>query len=188
MLKRKLVTALLIGTMCFSTGCGNVVKDGTEALGEGRYEAAETAFQEASKSDKSEVAADGYQGLGMTYYEEEEYDKALEAFQSALDQGAEQTKELYNLAAVCAMKTEDYEKAQEYLQAGIALAEGNAEDSKEEKSKEDTDLLQEMEYNVIICYEKQADWENAKSAMEKYQQDFPEDDSVSKEAEFLQTR
>ncbi len=48
------------------------------------------------------------------------------------------------------------------------------------KTKADTALLQEMEYNVIVCYEKQADWENAKSAMKQYQEDFPEDDSVSK--------
>ena len=130
------------------------------------------------------MAADGYQGLGMTYYEQKEYDKALEAFQTALDQGAEQTQELYNLTAVCAMKTEDYAKALEYFQSGIALAESKTDD----ETKADKTLLQEMEYNVIICYEKQADWENAKSAMEQYQADFPEDDSVSKEAEFLQTR
>ena len=82
------------------------------------------------------------------------------------------------------MKTEDYAKALEYFQSGIALAESKTDD----ETKADKPLLQEMEYNVIICYEKQADWENAKSAMEQYQTDFPEDDSVSKEAEFLQTR
>ena len=147
MIRKKLAVLMLTGVTCLASGCGNVVKDGTEALGEGRYDAAETAFEEATKNGNKEVAADGYQGLGMTYYEQEEYDKALEAFQTALDQGAEQTQELYNLTAVCA-----------------------------------------MEYNVIVCYEQQADWENAKSAMKQYQADFPEDDSVSKEAEFLQTR
>ena len=96
-----------------------------------------------------------------------------------------QTQELYNLTAVCAMKTEDYAKALECFQAGIALAESKTGD---DKTKADTVLLQEMEYNVIVCYEQQADWENAKSAMKQYQADFPEDDSVSKEAEFLQTR
>ena len=151
----------------------------------GRYDAAEAAFEEATKNGNKEVAADGYQGLGMTYYEQKEYDKALEAFQTALDQGAEQTQELYNLTAVCAMKTEDYPKALECFQAGIALAESKTGD---DETKADTALLQEMEYNVIVCYEQQADWENAKSAMKQYQADFPEDDSVSKEAEFLQTR
>ena len=113
---------MLAGVTCLASGCGNVVKDGTEALGEGRYDAAETAFEEATKNENKEVAADGYQGLGMTYYEQKEYDKALEAFQTALDQGAEQTQELYNLTAVCAMKTEDYAKALECFQAGIACA------------------------------------------------------------------
>ena len=113
MIRKKLAVLMLTGVTCLASGCGNVVKDGTEALGEGRYDAAETAFEEATKNGNKEVAADGYQGLGMTYYEQEEYDKALEAFQTALDQGAEQTQELYNLTAVCAMKTEDYAKALE---------------------------------------------------------------------------
>lgn len=185
MIKKKLAVIMLVGMTCLASGCGNIVKDGTEALGEGKYDAAETSFKEASKSDKKDVAVDGYQGLGMTYYEQKEYDKALDAFESALDQGAEQTKELYNLTAVCAMKTEDYDKALEYLKAGIALAEGETEKDQE---KADTTLLQEMQYNEIVCYEQKADWENAKSAMEEYQKNYPEDDSVSKEAEFLQTR
>ena len=104
MIRKKLAVLMLAGVTCLASGCGNVVKDGTEALGEGRYDAAETAFEEATKNENKEVAADGYQGLGMTYYEQKEYDKALEAFQTALDQGAEQTQELYNLTAVCAMK------------------------------------------------------------------------------------
>ena len=185
MIRKKLAVLMLAGVTWLASGCGNVVKDGTEALGEGRYDAAETAFEEATKNENKEVAADGYQGLGMTYYEQKEYDKALEAFQTALDQGAEQTQEIYNLTAVCAMKTEDYPKALECFQAGIALAESKTGD---DETKADTALLQEMEYNMIVCYEQQADWENAKSAMKQYQADFPEDDSVSKEAEFLQTR
>lgn len=101
MIRKKLAVLMLAGVTCLASGCGNVIKDGTEALGEGRYDAAETAFEEATKNENKEVAADGYQGLGMTYYEQKEYDKALEAFQTALDQGAEQTQELYNLTAVC---------------------------------------------------------------------------------------
>ena len=80
MIRKKLAVLMLTGVTCLASGCGNVVKDGTEALGEGRYDAAETAFEEATKNGNKEVAADGYQGLGMTYYEQEEYDKALEAF------------------------------------------------------------------------------------------------------------
>ena len=71
---------MLTGVTCLASGCGNVVKDGTEALGEGRYDAAETAFEEATKNGNKEVAADGYQGLGMTYYEQEEYERHWKHF------------------------------------------------------------------------------------------------------------
>ena len=42
--------------------------------------------------------------------------------------------------------------------------------------------------NEIICLEKTADWEMAKEKMSEYQAAYPEDESVAKEAEFLQTR
>ena len=45
-----------------------------------------------------------------------------------------------------------------------------------------------MKYNEIICLEKTADWEMAKEKMSEYQAAYPEDESVAKEAEFLQTR
>ena len=76
MIRKKLAVLMLAGVTCLASGCGNVVKDGTEALGEGRYDAAETAFEEATKNENKEVAAEGYLGLGKTYYEHIEYDKA----------------------------------------------------------------------------------------------------------------
>ena len=57
----------------------------------------------------------------MTYYEMEDYEKALEAFRSAADNGAEQTIQTYNLMGICAMQTEDYASALEYIQSGLAL-------------------------------------------------------------------
>ena len=56
----------------------------------------------------------------MTYYEQEEYSSALDAFKKAVDTGVVQTTQIYNLMGVCAMKTEDYEAALEYIQAGLA--------------------------------------------------------------------
>ena len=52
MIRKKLAVLMLAGVTCLASGCGNVVKDGTEALGEGRYDAAETAFEEATKNEK----------------------------------------------------------------------------------------------------------------------------------------
>ena len=45
-----------------------------------------------------------------------------------------------------------------------------------------------MKYNEIICYEKQADWENAKGKVTEYLDAYPDDETVQKEAEFLETR
>lgn len=35
MIRKKLAVLMLAGVTCLASGCGNVVKDGTEALGEG---------------------------------------------------------------------------------------------------------------------------------------------------------
>ena len=56
-------------------------------------------------------AAEGYRGLGMTYYEMEDYENALESFRQAAENGAKQTIQMYNLMGICAMQTEDYKSA-----------------------------------------------------------------------------
>ena len=38
MIRKKLAVLMLAGVTCLASGCGNVVKDGTEALGEGSGE------------------------------------------------------------------------------------------------------------------------------------------------------
>ena len=45
-----------------------------------------------------------------------------------------------------------------------------------------------MEYNEIICYEQQSDWENAKAKITEYINKYPDDEAAQREAEFLQTR
>lgn len=152
MKKKRMVLVMAVSAMCMMAGCGNTVKDGTEALEQGDYDTAIASFEEAAGSDDKEEAAEGYCGLGMTYYEQKQYDQALE-----------------------------------YIQEGIALAEEKQGNKKQEDKKQET-LLQEMKYNEIICLEKTADWEMAKEKMSEYQAAYPEDESVAKEAEFLQTR
>ena len=118
----------------------------------------------------------------MAYYEMEDYSPALEAFQTALDQGGEQTVQIYNLMGICAMNVLDYESALEYFQSGLALADTAS------GSETDTDLIREMRYNEIICYERTADWESAKQKAAQYLEEYPGDEAVEKEAEFLETR
>lgn len=184
-MKRKWMTimtaaALAAGVVC---GCANPEKSGVEALKNGEYQEAEAQFQEMTQSGSGEDAAEGYRGLGMTYYEMEDYAGALEAFRQAVDNGVQQSVQLYNLMGVCAMQTEEYEAALEYIQSGLALAE--SADGEEQPSEE---LIREMKYNEIICYEKQSDWENARQKADEYLSEYPEDESVQREAEFLETR
>lgn len=180
--KKTAVLSAVLGTALMLGGCADPMKDGTASLEEGKYDEAVTEFTEASESEDKEVSAEGCRGLGLAYYGMEDYAKALESFENAVDKGAEQTVQLYNLMGVSAMQTGDYVKGLEYIQAGLAVA--------DTASGGDTDdaLLQEMKFNEIVCYEQQADWENAKTRMSEYISQYPDDEAAQKEAEFLQTR
>lgn len=169
--------AVVLAAAFLMTGCGNAASQGVKALKEGDYASALSRFQEAAKSSDASLAAEGYQGMGMTYYETGDYSAALDAFEEALDKGGKETAQLDNLAGVCAMQTGDYGAGLEYIQAGLALAD-----------PEDKELYQEMRYNEIVCLEQQGDWENAKEKVKDYLEDYPDDENAQKEAEFLQTR
>lgn len=183
MKKRWITTvAAAIAAAGVIVGCGSSQKAGVDALEKGEYEDAMAVFQEMTK-DGGDEAAEGYRGLGMTYYEMEDYEKALEAFRQAAEGGAELTVQTYNLMGVCAMQTGDYAAALEYIQSGLALL-----STSDGADKADAALVQEMKYNEIICYEQQADWENAKKKVSEYLKEYPDDEGVQKEAEFLETR
>lgn len=186
MMRKRRLKLVLMTAICAAgilAGCASAAKDGTDALEAGDYEQAVTLFQEAASSDDRDKAAQGYRGLGMAYYETEDYEAALSAFQSALDNGTEQTTQLYNLMGVCAMQTEDYADALSYIQSGLALA-----DSQEGEDAPDASLIQEMKYNEIICCERQGDWDTAKEKVAEYLADYPDDETAQKEADFLETR
>ena len=87
-------------------GCGSLQKSGVDALEKGEYEEALADFQQMTEKGGND-AAEGYRGLGMTYYEMEDYENALEAFRNAADNGAEQTIQMYNLmgSVRCRQKT-----------------------------------------------------------------------------------
>lgn len=183
-MKKRWIMILTVSVMAagVTAGCGNLQKSGVEALEKGEYEEALADFREMTENGGDE-AAEGYRGLGMAYYEMEDYENALESFRNAADGGAEQTIQTYNLMGICAMQTDDYKSALEYIQSGLALTGTSDGDD-----KADEELIQEMKYNEIICYEQQADWENAKQKATEYLEAYPDDEAVKKETEFLETR
>lgn len=179
-MRRKHILFIILA-VCMLTGCQNTLKAGTRQLEEGNYEEAADSFREAAK--ENENAAEAYRGLGMALYEQEEYKGALDAFENAVDSGARETPQMYNLMGISSMKTEDFAGALEYFAAGIALA-----DARSDEETIDGGLLQEMRYNEIVCCEKSADWDTAKEKMEQYLADYPNDEEAKREAEFLSTR
>lgn len=80
---------------------------------------------------------------------------------------------IYNMLALAAMSTGDYEEALETVQEGIEKAEYG---------------MQDLYHNEIVIYEKLADFDTAKEKMEVYLENYPDDEVAAKEYIFLKTR
>ena len=73
-------------------------------------------------------------------------------------------------------QADDGKSALSYYEKGLA-ASGSSDE-----------LKKEMEYNVIVSYEKMQNWEKAKSKLNEYLEKYPDDETAKKEVEFLETR
>ena len=183
-MKKKLLI-VTAAAVCFLTGCADYVKDGTGLLEKGEYQEAIEKFQKAV--DKEKNTAEAYRGIGMAYYEQQEYEQARENLQAALDAGAVQTPGIYNLIGICGMNLGDYDGALAAFEQGTALPETMEIEGAEEEA-DYSETIQEMKYNQIVCCEKKLDWEGAKAYAEAYVSAYPDDAEAQKEAEFLRTR
>ncbi|SHJ68521.1 tetratricopeptide repeat protein [Hespellia stercorisuis] len=179
---KKFLIVLTVLMSCMLVGCTSKVADGVKLMEEGSYQGAVDKFQEAI--DKGKNAGEAYRGQGMAYYELGDYASAQGALESALNNGVEETPIIYNMLGICYMKQDDMESAFNNFNLGIAVADELAGDDETDYSK----TVQEMKYNIIICYEKQLDWESAKTKMAEYMIQYPDDTDAQKEAQFLETR
>lgn len=156
-------------------GCGqNTYKKGLENLENKDYAAAQENFQKAVEEKKN--IADSYRGLGIAYYEQKNYKDAMKAFEDAISSGTKETSTLYNMMAVCAMQQESYKDANSYYEKALTYSDCT------------DDMKQEIQFNMIVCYEKMEDWDNAKARLEEYVAAYPDDEKAVKEADFLKTR
>lgn len=170
---KKIIPVLMAGMLL--AGCGeNVYKKGVENLENKNYAAAQEDFQKAVEDKKN--VADSYRGLGISFYEQEKYQDAIDAFENAVSSGTKETATLYNMMAVCKMQLESYEDAVTYY--GKALTYQDCSDK----------MKQEIQFNIIVCYEKLEEWDKAKEKLEEYVAAYPDDEKASKEADFLKTR
>ena len=184
---------LSLASVCLLTACSkNLIKEGTEQLEQGDYEKAVTAFEQAAEDAEKEGdrAPEAYRGIGMACYAQEDYEGTRQNLQKALDEGGLETPVIYNLIGVSSMKLEDYDGALAAFSKGIELPESGtvSRGTKQETEADYSEVIREMKFNRVVCFEKKLDWENAKAAMAEYASQYPDDAEAQKEAEFLSTR
>lgn len=174
-MKKKLGLLLAAGMLTVSlAGCATQIDKGKSLLEDKKYEEAVKDFQKATETPSMEKEA--YRGLGISYFELKQYKKAASALQTALDKGAEKTPEIYNLLGISYMKSKQYEKSAENFEAGIQM-DGAGET-----------LKKEMSYNQIFVLEKAEKYNEAREKAEEYLKNWPDDEDVKKEVEFLKTQ
>lgn len=170
---KKIVLGMIVFVLLL-TGCTNNIEDGVLLLEEAKYEEAIKVFDKDIERGKK--LDEAYRGVGLAYFELEEYDKAVDALKKALKNGAEETATICGVLGACYMKQELYDEALAVYKKAL-------------KKEDITDKLkQEIEYNLIAVYEYTYDWEAAKKQAEKYVENYPDDARIEKEAEFLETR
>lgn len=174
MKKRKIAVLLMAGMLL--TGCmgTNHLKEGVSYLEEKKYEEAKASFQEEIEKEKH--LDEAYRGMGIACFELKEFDEAIDAFDTAIENGTEKTGTLYNMLGISNMRVENYEEAVKAFEKGMTV-----EDSS------DT-MKQEMLFNTVISYEEMGDWEQAKEKLNEYIEQYPGDAKAEREAEFLETR
>ena len=165
---------LLAAAMLFATGCSSNVKDGISYLEEENYEEAIVCFQENVDNDAN--LAEAYRGLGIANFELENYQEAADAFENALKNDAKESAAIYSFLGTSYLKLEDNEKALENYHAAL-----EQQDCSEE-------LKQEILYNEIGVYENMGEWDTVEEKVKAYMDAYPEDKSLEKTVEFLETR
>lgn len=133
------------------------------------YENAEKELKTAL--DKKSVEANLY--LAKLYEAQDDAETAASYYETYLDSGDADSEVMYALG-MAEMNQENYQGAIEYFQSGLAMEEVTNE--------------QELLQNLVIAYEKSGDFSSAKTTMEQYLEDYPDDEDAQREYIFLCTR
>lgn len=135
----------------------------------GDYDKAVENLQKAI--DDKLVKANYY--MGEAYQKKGDNDSAQKYFQTYLDSGEADTYDLMNMGQA-QMDSGNYDTAITYFK--------NALDMESVPNK------QQIMKAMVIAYEYSGDFATAKSQMEEYMKEFPDDQDASREYQFLETR
>ena len=169
-----LLIAFIIGLIVWFAMHDRDLRSGVNALKKGQYDKAIACFDESIAKGKN--VAECYRGKGIALYEQKQYKEAGELLIKSVDKGAEPTAQICNLIALCFMEQKEYEQSIDWFREGLS------------SSDVSDDLVKQMRYQTIICYEKTAQWDEAKESAKAYLSDYPEDDKMAREYKFLETR
>lgn len=133
------------------------------------YENAETELKAALEKKSQE--ANLY--LAQVYDAKGEIDTATTYYQAYLDSGKTDSEIMYALGKT-ELQKENYAEAITYFQSGLEM----------EKVPNRQKLMQ----NLIIAYEKSLDFSSARTVMQQYLEEYPEDEEAQRESIFLNTR
>ncbi|WP_455719090.1 tetratricopeptide repeat protein [Agathobacter sp.] len=135
----------------------------------GDYDKAVDNLQKAI--DEKLVKANYY--MGEAYQKKGDNDSAQQYFQTYLDSGEADTYDLMNMGQ-SQMDDGNYDTAITYFQTALDM--------------ESVPNKQQIMKAMIIAYEYSGDFATAKSQMEEYMKEFPDDQDASREYQFLETR
>jgi tetratricopeptide (TPR) repeat protein len=131
------------------------------------------AFPELSESFANGFI-DAYFYIGEIYTNKKDYSTAKYYYEKYIEEGGINSPEVYNQLASCLIKTEEYDQALAYLEAGIEYA-GN-------------DMIRVLLKNEIIVYEMLGDYDKALTKLRNYISAYPDDKNAIRERSFVITR
>ena len=135
----------------------------------GDYDSAIKSLQKAI--DEKLVKANYY--MGEAYQKQGDNDSSQKYFKKYLDSGEADSYELMNMGQA-QMDNGNYDTAITYFQNALEL--------------ESVPNKQQITKAMIIAYEYSGDFATAKSKMEEYMKDYPDDEDAAREYQFLETR
>ena len=136
----------------------------------GDYDRAKENLENAVKNEK-EPQATLY--LGRTYEAMGDMNYAASLYRSYLENDPSNAQ-VTNQLGLCLMALSDYSAALEAFNRGIEL--------------EDPAMDQSLRFNQIAAYEYLGDYDRAKTLMQDYLEDYPDDEEAVRENGFLETR
>lgn len=116
-----------------------------------------------------------YYYMGTIKFEKENYKEAVSDFKKYIENEQNiKSGIVYSQISEALIKCNQYDEALKYINDGIKL--------------NDSAVIKQLKYNEILVYESLLDFSNAYKKASEYIKNYPDDEDMKREYEFLQTR